>query len=105
MGVKRKMGSRVQRSKVQRFRGIAQFGLLNYTSNPPNQRRTRIENSYRTSFRRKPESSYFNEFWTPAFAGVTVSETFYETVKYTSKIGIRKSKINLGLWGISSALV
>ena len=23
------------------------------------------------SFRRKPESSHFNSFWTPAFAGVT----------------------------------
>jgi len=23
------------------------------------------------SFRRRPESSYFNSFWTPAFAGVT----------------------------------
>jgi len=26
-----------------------------------------------------PESSYFNMFWTPAFAGVTTQETFYET--------------------------
>jgi hypothetical protein len=24
-----------------------------------------------SSFRRKPESSHFNSFWTPAFAGVT----------------------------------
>jgi hypothetical protein len=24
-----------------------------------------------------PESSYFKKFWTPAFAGVTPSETFY----------------------------
>jgi len=33
------------------------------------------------SFRRKPESSFFNwlqSFWTPVFTGVT---TFYETIK------------------------
>jgi hypothetical protein len=30
------------------------------------------------SFRREPESSYFNEFWTPAFAGVTLLGAFYE---------------------------
>jgi hypothetical protein len=34
------------------------------------------------SFRRKPESSYFNEFWTPAFAGVTHKETFYEITNF-----------------------
>jgi hypothetical protein len=28
-----------------------------------------------------PESSYFKTFWTPAFAGVTVFLTFYETIK------------------------
>jgi len=32
------------------------------------------------SFRRKPESGYFNMFWTPAFAGVTTQKTFYETI-------------------------
>ena len=26
-------------------------------------------------------SSYFNKFWTPAFAGVTLQETFYEIIK------------------------
>jgi hypothetical protein len=36
------------------------------------------------SFRRKPESSYFNMFWTPAFAGVTTQETFYETINFAS---------------------
>ena len=34
------------------------------------------------SFRRKPESIYFNKFWTPAFAGVTLQETFFEIIKY-----------------------
>jgi len=33
-----------------------------------------------SSFRRKPESRDFKKFWTPAFAGVTASETFYEAV-------------------------
>jgi hypothetical protein len=33
------------------------------------------------SFRREPESSYFKLFWTPAFAGVTIQETFYEIVE------------------------
>jgi len=33
------------------------------------------------SFRRKPESSYFKTFWTPAFAGVTTIGTFYEIIK------------------------
>jgi len=32
------------------------------------------------SFRRKPESSYFKQFWTPAFAGVTLLGTFYEII-------------------------
>jgi hypothetical protein len=31
------------------------------------------------SFRRKPESSYFKPSWTPAFAGVTLYETFYDS--------------------------
>jgi hypothetical protein len=29
-----------------------------------------------------PESSYFKMFWTPAFAGVTTQETFYETINF-----------------------
>jgi hypothetical protein len=29
-----------------------------------------------------PESGYFNKFWTPAFAGVTLEETFYEIIKF-----------------------
>jgi len=33
------------------------------------------------SFRRKPDSSYFKTFWTPAFAGVTTIGTFYEIIK------------------------
>jgi len=32
------------------------------------------------SFPRRRESSYFNEFWTPAFAGVTRFWTYYETI-------------------------
>jgi len=32
------------------------------------------------SFRRKPESIYLSMFWTPAFAGVTIQETFCGTV-------------------------
>jgi hypothetical protein len=28
-----------------------------------------------------PESSDFKMIWTPAFAGVTIQETFYETIK------------------------
>ena len=30
----------------------------------------------KSSFRRKPESSYFKMFWTPAFAGVTTKVSF-----------------------------
>jgi len=37
-------------------------------------------NSINLSFRRKPESSYFNIFWTPAFAGVTIQDPFYEII-------------------------
>jgi hypothetical protein len=37
------------------------------------------------SFRRKPESSNFKKFWTPAFAGVTLGAPFYETIKYCLK--------------------
>jgi len=28
---------------------------------------------------RKPESSIFHDFWTPAFAGVTLQETFLKS--------------------------
>jgi len=40
--------------------------------------RAKIRNpiKIRHSFWRKPESSYFKKFWTPAFAGVTIQETF-----------------------------
>jgi len=31
-----------------------------------------------------PESCYFKMFWTPAFAGVTLQETFYEIIKFDS---------------------
>ena len=34
-----------------------------------------------TSSRRKPGSSNFNNLKTPAYAGVTVSRTFYEPIK------------------------
>jgi len=33
------------------------------------------------SFRRKPESSHFNSFWTPAFAGVTELGLFTKASK------------------------
>jgi hypothetical protein len=29
-----------------------------------------------------PESSNFRMFWTPAFAGVTIQEIFYEIIKF-----------------------
>jgi hypothetical protein len=35
----------------------------------------------KSSFLRKPESCYFNRFWTPAFAGVTLQEIVYEITK------------------------
>jgi len=34
-----------------------------------------------SSFPRTRESSKINQFWTPASAGVTALETFYETIK------------------------
>jgi hypothetical protein len=37
-------------------------------------------------------SSYFKMFWTPAFAGVTLQETFYETIfiaSYNYFLGVR----------------
>jgi len=41
----------------------------------------KVEIPKNSSFRRKPESSYSKLFWTPAFAGVTILETFYEFTK------------------------
>jgi len=32
--------------------------------------------------------SYFKAFWTPAFAGVTLQETFYEIIKVDSAVGV-----------------
>jgi hypothetical protein len=44
----------------------------------------KVEIQKNLSFRRKPESSYFDKFWTPAFAGVTFQETFSETISFRS---------------------
>jgi len=41
----------------------------------------KVRNCILLSFPRKRESSDFNHFWTPAFAGVTAFGTFYETIK------------------------
>jgi len=35
-----------------------------------------------SSFRRKPEPSYFKTFWTPAFAGVTFQLNLSETYMF-----------------------
>ena len=40
----------------------------------------KAETQKNLSFRRKPESSYFTAFWTPAFAGETTQKTFYEII-------------------------
>ena len=40
-----------------------------------------------------PESSYFKMFWTPAFAGVTLQETFYEIIKFGVKRMISRAEI------------
>src|SRR4030042_792529 len=45
----------------------------------------KVEIPKNSSFRQKPESSYFKMFWTPAFAGVTTQETFYEIIKFIRK--------------------
>ena len=45
------------------------------------------------SFRRKPESSIFRQFWTPAFAGVTGCGTFYEFIKLPNKLTL-DNKLN-----------
>jgi hypothetical protein len=49
------------------------------------------------SFRRKPESGYFKSFWTPAFAGVTLQETFYETIKAEESLNNLDKKLSLCL--------
>jgi len=37
------------------------------------------------SFRRKPESRKNKQFWTPAFAGVTVLMTSYEAINFVQE--------------------
>jgi hypothetical protein len=49
----------------------------------------KVEIPKNSSFRQKPESSYFKLFWTPAFAGVTTQETFYEIIKFISAFSAR----------------
>jgi|GEM_PF-4997226 len=45
-------------------------------------------------FRRKPESSQFKGFWTPAFAGVTALRIFYETVNLvTGKNNLSRGRV------------
>ncbi len=44
-----------------------------------------------SSFRRKPESSHFNSFWTPAFAGVTELGLFTKPSKLDELV---KSRIH-----------
>jgi len=43
-------------------------------------------NSIEFAIPAKPETSYFKQFWTPAFAGVTIQETFYEIINYNKPI-------------------
>jgi hypothetical protein len=40
------------------------------------------QDCHRSSFRRKPESGFHAVHWTPAFAGLTVSEGFEIVSKY-----------------------
>ena len=44
---------------------------------------TRSSKLLLSSFRRKPESSYFRIFWTPAFAGVTIIGLFTRASLFT----------------------
>ena len=45
------------------------------------------------SFPRTRESRKINHFWTPAFAGVTALETFYETINFEwEKNGMTKKE-------------
>jgi TRAP-type mannitol/chloroaromatic compound transport system substrate-binding protein len=45
-----------------------------------------------SSFRRKPESSFFKKLWTPAFAGVTLQETFYEIINFRKEVSKMKKR-------------
>jgi hypothetical protein len=51
-----------------------------------------------SSFRRKPESSYFKMFWTPASAGVTIGGTFYEFINVSSTEEKNFYPQNIGIW-------
>ena len=44
----------------------------------------KVAKSTSASFRRRPESSIFNRFWTPASAGVTGTVTIYDAVNIDS---------------------
>jgi len=50
----------------------------------------RSRNSLEFVIPAKAETSYFKAFWTPAFAGVTLQETFYETIKLGAIFSGRK---------------
>ena len=50
-----------------------------------------------SSFPRTRESSKINQFWTPASAGVTALETFYETIKVDLPFFARPSRLGLRL--------
>jgi len=43
-----------------------------------------------SSLWRRPESSYFNKFWTPAFAGVTFELLFYDVLNCETVSGHRE---------------
>jgi len=45
----------------------------------------KVEKPENPSFRQNPESRYCQAFWTPAFAGVTIKLTFYETINITNE--------------------
>ena len=51
--------------------------------------RVTILNGMFSSFRRRPESSNFKHFWTPAFAGVT-----------TCKVELAENVLTLALMGL-----
>ena len=53
----------------------------------------KVKNWLFPSFRRKPESSYFKVFWTPAFAGVTIQETFYEAINVDDLVKSQRAKM------------
>jgi len=65
----------------------------------------KVEIQKNLSFRRRPESSYFNKFWTPAFAGVTFQETFYETFKIAKcKMQISRKTIHFSFCNLQFLL-